>query len=133
MRFQPIEETLIIPTEYSEFATIFPSIYRKISERLNDHAVLERMTAYVDTNPKTIYSHVNENLQTFIYMVFGDSATQPGAVGVCTIFADGTGIVLPLATHTPGNDTLSVQLNRRDLQLSLSSGAGLFEIKPLFL
>lgn len=133
MRFQPIEETLIIPNEYSEFATIFPSIYRKISERLNDHAVLERMAAYIDTNVKTIYSHVSENLQSFIYMIFGDSASQPAVVGIGTIFADGSGILLPLATHTPTTNTLSVQLNGRDLQLSLSNGSGLFEIKLLFL
>lgn len=133
MQFRPIEETLIIPSEYSEFATIFPSIYRKISERLNDRAVLERMVAHIDTTKKTVYSHLDDNLQAFIYMVFGDSATQPAAVGVCTIFPDGSGVLFPLASHTPSSITLSVQLNGRDLQLSLSNGTGIFEIKLLFL
>lgn len=133
MKFQPIEETLIVPPEYSEFSKIFPSIYRKISERLNDKSFLEQIVAYIGTNNKTIYSHLTNDVQSLLYIIFGNADKQPATVGICIVFADKTGLLLPLANHSPSGDTLSVQLNSGDLQVSLSAGEGLFEIKLLFL
>lgn len=129
---KPIEETLIIPGEFSQFATVFPSIYRKISERLNGNPSLERHSLFLDQTPKLVYSLQNlDQARACFYLVFGNDASQPATVGLAFFYPSGSGIVTPLVSH--GAARFVMTITNGDLQLSLSSGFGEFQFRLLLL
>lgn len=130
---RPIEETMIVPQDYSEFATVFPGIYRKISERLNSQVLVERIAAYLTTERRIIFSHKPEFVTPAIYLIYGGGTAQPAATGVCMFSRSDTGLILPFANHSPSGVSISIQVINGDLQLALSSGEGAYEVSLIFI
>lgn len=124
---------MIVPSEYSEFATIFPTIYRKISERLNSQVSIERLAAFLNTERRIVYSYKPEFISPAFYLVYGVDTTMPAISGVIMFSKSGSGLILPFSSHSPSGVSLSIQATNGDLQLSLSSGEGTFEISLLFI
>lgn len=130
---QPIEETLILQDDFSEFITTFPGIYRKISQRLNSGARLENSSTLLDATLKPIYNHTFGETSSFLYFIVGESASAPMTFGIGAFFANKTGIVLPVSNYTPGGSRLDVRVVGDEIQASVTPGTGSFLIKLLFL
>lgn len=130
---QPIEETLIIPDDFSEFITTFPGIYRKISQRLNSGADIERISVQLDASQKFVYAQTTSETRAFLYFVNGEGPGAPLTFGMGTFFANKTGVLMPIANYTPGNVRLDVRIVAGEILASVSSGGGVFDFKLLFL
>lgn len=130
---QPIEETLIVPDDFAEFMTTFPGIYRKISQRLNSSADIERVSVHLDTATKFIYTQTVNETRPFLYFVHGEGPGNPVSFGLGVFFANRTGVLLPISNYTPGNIQVNVRIVSGEIVASLSSGSGLFDFKLLFL
>lgn len=129
---KPIEETLIVPGEFSQFATIFPSIYRKISERLNGNPNVARQSLFLDQTPKLVYSVQNlDQSRACFYLIFGNDASQPASVGIAFFYPGGSGVILPLSSF--GSVRFGITITNGDMQISLSSGFGEFQFRMLLL
>lgn len=130
---QPIEETLIVPEDFSEFITTFPGIYRKISQRLNSGADIERISVQLDTYQKFVYAQTTDETRAFLYFINGEGPAAPLSFGMGTFFANKTGILMPISNYTPGNIQLNVRIIAGEILASVSSGSGVFDFKLLFL
>lgn len=130
---KPIEETMIVPSEYSEFATVFPAIYRKISERLNNQSSVEKIAAFLSTEKKVVFSYKPDFVTPAMYLIYGQTALLPAACGICMFSKGDRGLILPFTNHSPAGVSISMQLVDGDLELGLSSGEGAFEISLLFI
>lgn len=130
---QPIEETLIVPDDFSEFITTFPGIYRKISQRLNSGADIERISVQLDATAKLVYAQTTNETRAFLYFVNGEGSGAPLTFGMGTFFANKTGVLMPISNYTPGNIRLDVRIVAGEILASVSSGSGVFDFKLLFL
>lgn len=130
---QPIEETLIVPEDFSEFIATFPGIYRKISQRLNSGADIERISVQLDTTAKLVYAQTTNETRAFLYFVNGEGPGAPLTFGMGTFFANKTGVLMPIANYTPSNIRLDARIISGEIFASVSSGSGVFDFKLLFL
>lgn len=130
---KPIEETMIVPSEYEEFASVFPAIYRKISERLNNQVNIERVASFLTTERRVVFSYKPDFITPAIYLIYGADSTMPATCGVCMFSKVGSGVILPFSNFSPGGVSISIQVIDGDLHLGLSSGQGTYEISLLFI
>lgn len=128
----PLEESLTISNEFSEFMTTFPGIYRKISQRLNHSLEVQEIPVSLGTAPTTVHSFDANTKQPFLYFICGSEPSQPIALGCGVSFGIQGGLILPIS-QSPGNTKIQVSIQSRELVVSLSSGVGLYTFYLLFL
>lgn len=131
----PLEESLTISNEFSEFMTTFPGIYRKISQRLNRGVDVEKSTVHLWNAYTTIYSFATNATQSFLYFVRGEDLAKPMAAGFGVCFQDNKGFILPVAQHTPTNLKIDIRIENGELRSAVTSGGngfGVYEFNLIF-
>lgn len=129
---QPIEETLTIFDDFSEFMTSFPAIYRKISQRLNRVAHVQQIPVSLGSAQTTVYSFDANTIQPFLYFVCGENPSEPMSAGCGASFGSQGGELLR-SFQSPGNTKIQISIQAGELVASLSSGTGLYTFYLLFL
>lgn len=131
----PLEETVTLSNDFTEFMTTFPGIYRKISQRLNRNVDIEKSTVHLWNAYTTVYSFATNDTQSFLYFVRGEDPSKPMASGFGVCFSDNKGFILPIANHTPSNLKIDIRIENGELRASVTSGGtgfGVYEFNLIF-
>lgn len=127
----PIEETVIAPDQYEDFAPLFPTIYHTLAETLNRKAETEGKEITLTTEPTTLTSFHGLSERTALVFIIGSSENLPTSVYLYASFGLVGNINRTIYSHVPGQQTIFMAPRQNLLVASLNSGKGRFRIRIL--
>lgn len=107
---EPLEETIIIPENFSDFRVNFSSEYRKLARLLNESPNSYKETVVLTSTPNQIYNFGIEWTPSIVkYAFFGEERGDPHQIGVGLYYPGRDGEIMTFAKSPNAQFILSIQ------------------------
>lgn len=129
----PIEDTVIVPSKYEDFAGLFPTVYNKVATYLNRKVEADGDEIILTKIPKPIASFEGFAERTVLVFIIGTAPSLPSLVAVYVSFGLLGDRVVNITSHVPGNQVIYLSSSKNALQASINSGTGTFRTRLVYL
>lgn len=129
----PIEDTIIVPSKYEDFAGLFPTVYHNVATYLNRKVEADGDEITLTNIPKPIASFEGLAERTVLVFILGMGPSLPSLVSVYVSFGLLGDRVVNITTHVPGRQTIYLSSSKNTLQAALNSGTGTFRTRLVYL
>lgn len=124
----PIEETIIIPENFSEFRVTFSSEYRKLARLLNESPNSYKDNVLLTSTPNQIYNFGFDWSPKIVkYAFFGEESGDPYEIGIGLYYPGAGGNIISLGKSANAQFILSIK--DEYLVASIASGEKKFNFR----